>query len=110
MIPINNLLFYDNGVTELTLSNSIFLNGDVEITGLMILNFGKQIIMSHLIYFLLYLIILLCFHVISCGMLYYLTVNISRNTLHILFELDWLLKKIYLNLCIPIADRFVKPS
>jgi hypothetical protein len=51
-------------------SNSSFLNGDVGITGLVILNFGKQIIMSLLIYFLLYLLVLLCFHVISCGVLY----------------------------------------
>jgi hypothetical protein len=51
-------------------SNSSLLNGDVEITGLVILNFGKQIIVSLLIYFPLYLIVLLCFRVISCGVLY----------------------------------------
>jgi hypothetical protein len=51
-------------------SNSSFLNGDVGITGLVILNFGQQIIVSPLIYFLLYLLVLLCFHVISCGVLY----------------------------------------
>jgi hypothetical protein len=49
---------------------SSFLNGDIGITVLVILNFGKQIIVSPLIYFLLYLLILLCFHVISCGVLY----------------------------------------
>jgi hypothetical protein len=51
-------------------SNSSFLNGDVGITGLMILNFGKQIIVSLLIYFPLYLLVLLCFRVIFCGVLY----------------------------------------
>jgi hypothetical protein len=51
-------------------SNSSFLNGDVGITGLVILNFDKQIIVSLLIYFPLYLLVLLCFRVISCGVLY----------------------------------------
>jgi hypothetical protein len=51
-------------------SNSSFLNGDVGIMGLVILNFGKQIIVSLLIYFPLYLLVLLCFRVISCGVLY----------------------------------------
>jgi hypothetical protein len=51
-------------------SNSSFLNGDVEITGLVIPKFGKQIIMSLLIYFPLYLLVLLCFHVISCDVLH----------------------------------------
>jgi hypothetical protein len=51
-------------------SNSSFLNGDVGMAGLVILNFGKQIIVSPLIYFLLYLLVLLCFHVISWGVLY----------------------------------------
>jgi hypothetical protein len=51
-------------------SNSNFLNEDVEITELVILNFGQQIIMSPLVYFLLYLLVLLCFHVISCVVLY----------------------------------------
>jgi hypothetical protein len=37
----------------------------------MILNFGQQIIVSPLVYFPLYLLVLLCFHVISCGVLYY---------------------------------------
>jgi hypothetical protein len=52
--------------------NSSFLNGDVGITGLMIPNFSQQIIVSHLVYFPLYLLVLLCFHVISYGVLYYL--------------------------------------
>jgi hypothetical protein len=56
-------------------SNSNFLNGDVGITGLVILNFGQQIIVSLLVYFQLYLLVLLCFRVISCGVLYCL-VNI----------------------------------
>jgi hypothetical protein len=51
-------------------SNSIFLNGDVGITGLVILNFGIQIIVSLLVYFPLYLLVLLCFCIISCGVLY----------------------------------------
>jgi hypothetical protein len=51
-------------------SNSSFLNGDVGITGLVIPNFGQQIIVAPLFYFLLYLLVLLCFHVISYGVLY----------------------------------------
>jgi hypothetical protein len=51
-------------------SNSSFLNVDVGITGLVIPNFGKQIIVSPLVDFLLYLLVLLCFHIISCGVLY----------------------------------------
>jgi hypothetical protein len=51
-------------------SNSSFLNGDVGITGLVILDFGQQIILSPLVYFPLYLLVLLCFRVISCGVLY----------------------------------------
>jgi hypothetical protein len=51
-------------------SNSNLLNGDVVITGLVILNFGKQIIVSPLFYFLFYLLVLLCFRVISCDVLH----------------------------------------
>jgi hypothetical protein len=51
-------------------SNSSFLNRDVGITGLVILNFSKQIIVSPLVDFLLYLLVLLCFRIISCGVLY----------------------------------------
>jgi hypothetical protein len=51
-------------------SNSSFLNGDIGITRLVIPNFGQQIIMSPLVYFSLYLQVLLCFRVISCGVLY----------------------------------------
>jgi hypothetical protein len=50
--------------------NSSFLNRDVGIMKLVILNFGKQIIVSPLVYFPLYLLVLLCFHVISCDVLY----------------------------------------
>jgi hypothetical protein len=50
--------------------NSSFLNGDVGITGLVIPNFGKQIIVSPLVYFPLYLLVLLCFRIISCIVLY----------------------------------------
>jgi hypothetical protein len=51
-------------------SNSSFLNGDVGITGLMIPNFSKQIIVSPLIDFPLYLLVVLCFRIISCSVLY----------------------------------------
>jgi hypothetical protein len=51
-------------------SNSSFLNGDIGITGLVIPNFGKQIIVSLLVDFPLYLLVLLCFRIISCGVLY----------------------------------------
>jgi hypothetical protein len=51
-------------------SNSSFLNGDVGIMWLMIPNFSKQIIVSPLVDFLLYLLVLLCFHIISCGVIY----------------------------------------
>jgi hypothetical protein len=51
-------------------SNSTFLNGDVGIIWLVIPNFGKQIVVSHLVDFPLYLIVLLCFRIISCGVLY----------------------------------------
>jgi hypothetical protein len=50
--------------------NSSFLNGDIRIMGLVIPNFGKQIIVSLLFYFPLYPLALLCFHVISCDMLH----------------------------------------
>jgi hypothetical protein len=50
-------------------SNSSFLNGDVGITGLVILSFGKQIIVSPFVDFPLYLLVLLCFRIISCGVL-----------------------------------------
>jgi hypothetical protein len=51
-------------------SNSSFLNGDVGITGLVILDFGKQIIVSPSVYLPLYFLVLLCFLVISCDVLY----------------------------------------
>jgi hypothetical protein len=50
--------------------NSIFLNGYVVITSLVILNFGKEIIVSPLFYFPLCLLVLLCFRVISCDVLH----------------------------------------
>jgi hypothetical protein len=89
-------------------SNSSFLNGDLGITGLVIPNFGQQIIVSPLVYFLFYLLVLLCFHVISCGVLYclvdivYIHLNISRSSLHIFCELDYLLREISLNSLLPI--------
>jgi hypothetical protein len=51
-------------------SNLSFLNGDVRIMRLVIPNFGKQIFVSLLIYFPLYLLVLLCFHIISCDVLH----------------------------------------
>jgi hypothetical protein len=51
-------------------SNSSFLNGDIGITGLVILNFGKQILMSLLLYLLLFLLVLLYFRSISCCVLH----------------------------------------
>jgi hypothetical protein len=51
-------------------SNSSFLNGDVGIMGLVILNFDKQILMSPLLYLSLFLLVLLCFRSISCGVLH----------------------------------------
>jgi hypothetical protein len=51
-------------------TNSSFLNRDVGITRLVILNFGQQIIVSPMVYFPLYLLVLLCFRVISCSVLY----------------------------------------
>jgi hypothetical protein len=53
-------------------SNSSFLNGDVGITRLVILNFGKQIIV-------LYFLVQLCFRVISCDVLYCLVLPPSHN-------------------------------
>jgi hypothetical protein len=50
--------------------NSSFLNEDIGITRLVILIFDQQIIVSPLVYFLLYLLVLLCIYVISCGVLY----------------------------------------
>jgi hypothetical protein len=46
-------------------SISSFLNGDVGITGLVIPNFDKQIIVSPFVDFSLYLLVLLCFRIIS---------------------------------------------
>jgi hypothetical protein len=51
-------------------SNSSFLNEDIGITRLVILNFGQQIIVSPLVFFPLYRLVLLCFRIISCGVLY----------------------------------------
>jgi hypothetical protein len=51
-------------------SNSSFLNGVIGITGLVILNFGKQIIVSPLFYFPPYLLVLFCFYVICCYVLH----------------------------------------
>jgi hypothetical protein len=61
-------------------SNSSFLNGDVGITRLVILNFGKQIIVpSLLVYLPLYFLVQLCFRVISCDVLYCLVLPPSHN-------------------------------
>jgi hypothetical protein len=66
-------------------SNSSFLNEDVGITGLVILNFDKQIIMPPLIYFSLYLLVQLCFRVISYDVLHCL-VDIVYNYLCVSLE------------------------
>jgi hypothetical protein len=70
-----SLVEWENWLKETRLrvglvSNSSFLNGDIEIMESVILNFSQQIIVSPLVYFPLYLLVLLCFCVISCGVLY----------------------------------------
>jgi hypothetical protein len=51
-------------------SNSIFLNGDIGIMGLVLPNFGKKIIMSSTsVYLLLYFLVQLCLCVIHCDVL-----------------------------------------
>jgi hypothetical protein len=70
-------------------SNSSFLNGDIGITGVVILNFDKQIIMSFLIYFLLYLLVLLYFRVISCDVIHCL-VNIVYIYLCLSLEVHYI--------------------
>jgi hypothetical protein len=75
-------------------SNSSFLNGDIGIMGLVIPNFSKQIIVSPLFYFPLYLLVLLCFRVISCDVLYglvnivyiYLCVSLE---VHCIYSVNW---------------------
>jgi hypothetical protein len=62
-------------------SNSSFLNRDVGITWLVILNFGKQIIVSPLLYLPLYLLVLLCFRSISCDVLHCLVDIVYVGTL-----------------------------
>jgi hypothetical protein len=67
----SKLVDRENGLKETRfgvslVSNLSFLKGDVGITGLVIPNVSKQIIVSPLFYFPLYLLVLLCFHVISC--------------------------------------------
>jgi hypothetical protein len=71
------------------MSNSSFLNGDVRITGLVILSFGKQIIVSPLFYFSLYPLVLLCFHVVSCDVLHCL-VDIVYIYLCVSLEVCWI--------------------
>jgi hypothetical protein len=67
-------------------SNSNFLNGDMGITGLVILNFSKQIIVSLVLLFALSSssIVLPCY-ILFCA------------SLHIFYELDCLLREIILN-------------
>jgi hypothetical protein len=71
------------------MSNSSFLNRDVGITRLMISNFGKQIIVSPLFYFPLYLLVLLYFCVISC------------NVLHCLVDI------MYIYLCVSLEVHYI---
>jgi hypothetical protein len=74
-------------------SNLSFLNGDVGITGLVIPNFGQQDIVSPLVYFPLYLLVLLCFRVISCGVIcclvdiVYIHLSISLET-HCIYSVN----------------------
>jgi hypothetical protein len=71
-------------------SNSSYLNREVGITGLVILNFGKQILVSHLLYLPVYSLILLCFRSISCdvfhcllGIVYiYLSVSLEVHCIY----------------------------
>jgi hypothetical protein len=51
-------------------NNSSLLNEDVGIMRFVILNFGKQIIVSLLVYLPLYFLVQLCFYVISYDVLY----------------------------------------
>jgi hypothetical protein len=51
-------------------SSSTFLNENVGIMGFVIPIFGRQITVSPLVYFSLYLLVLFCFRVIFCGVLY----------------------------------------
>jgi hypothetical protein len=89
-------------------SNSSFLDGGVGITELVILNFGQQIIVSPLVYFPIYLLVLVCFrYILWCALLLsrccvYPSLNISRSSLHIFCKLDCLLWEISLNLLIPV--------
>jgi hypothetical protein len=83
-------------------SNSNFLNGDVGITVLVIPNFGKQIIVSlDLLSALPSSSIVLPRYILWCALLLsryhvYPFLNISRSLLHILCELDYLLREISL--------------
>jgi hypothetical protein len=79
--------------------------------GLVILNFGNQIIMCLSLglpsTFLSSSIVLLRY-ILRCALLFsryyiYLSLNISRSTLHFLCELDCLLGKFSLNLPIPVT-------
>jgi hypothetical protein len=88
--------------------NSSFLNRDVGIMGLVILNFGQQIIVSLglpsalpsssivLPHYILWYALLLCRY---CA---YPSLNIFRSSLHIFCELDCLLREINLNSLIPV--------
>jgi hypothetical protein len=70
-------------------SHSSFLTGDVGITRLVIPNFDKQIIVSPLIYFPLYLLVLLCFRFISC------------DVLHCLIDI------VYIYLCVSLEVHYI---
>jgi hypothetical protein len=89
-------------------SNSSFLNRDIGIMGLVILNFGKQIIVSlDLLSTLPSSSIVLLRYILWCALLlfrYYVypSLNIFRSSLHIFCELDCLLREIRLNSLLPV--------
>jgi hypothetical protein len=95
-------------------SNSSFLNGDIGITGLVILNFSKQIIVSlGWLSALPSSSIVLPHYILWCALLLsryclYPSLNISRSSSHIFCELDCLLREICLN-SLHRSDRYCRP-
>jgi hypothetical protein len=88
--------------------NSSFLNRDVGIMGLVTLNFSQQIIVSlGLLSALSSSSSVLPCYILWCALLlsrYYVysPLNISRSSLHIFCELDYMLREISLNSLIPV--------
>jgi hypothetical protein len=100
--------FRENQLGVGLVSNSSFLNGDVGITGLVIPNFGQQIIVSlGLLFSLSSSSIVLPRYILWCALLLsgycvYASLNISRSSLYIFCEVDYMLREISLNLLIPV--------